>query len=114
MAIYLSFKDCTKSDEDRRAQYQIEQGCADNTQVTPDKHHEFPQFKLKFMLLFFFCVKELNHFSKQFSQRGAPCSSATPALTNQNLQCQSQKIAMHLMQQLGEGTTFQNVANLIM
>ena len=56
VAIYLSFNDRTKSDEDRRAQYQTEQGCADNTQVTPDKHHEFPQFKLNFMLVF--CKKK--------------------------------------------------------
>jgi len=97
VAIYLSFNDCTKSDVDRRAQYQTERGCADKTQITPDKHHEFPQFKLKFMLFFFF-VKELDHFSKQFSQREAPCSSETPALISQNLQCQSQKTAMHLMQ----------------
>jgi len=54
VAIYSSFNDHTKSDEDRRAQYQTEQERADNTQVTPDKHHEFPQFKLKFMLVFIF------------------------------------------------------------
>jgi len=42
-----------KSDEERRAQYQTEQGCIDNTQVTPDKHHEFPQFKIKIYASFF-------------------------------------------------------------